>query len=445
MASMAFMCRLSPHRWSSTLVGEVLVDLPFPVAVGRAPEWPTQRFVDEALADPAWEPMPFTEYIVKIESRCNLSCDYCYVYEMADQSWRDKPTVMTRPTMDRFADRLGEHLAAHAESVPAVRIVMHGGEPLLAGAERIGYAAAAFRAAAPEGTEVTLAMQTNGVLLDEATLPVLREHDIRLGVSLDGSRASHDKHRKYANGKGSFDAVLRGMDALRHPRYADLFQSVLCTIDVTSDPIEVYEALLSTGSPTLHFLLPHANWSERPPGWAGEEGGTPFADWLIPLFDRWYGTTPVPVRIRLFDEIIALLLGGESRTEGLGLTPIRVLTVDTDGALDLAHTLKSSYAGAMATGMNVFRDSFDQAMTLPGIVARQRDPIGLCDTCRRCPVVKVCGAGNYTHRYRRGSGYLNPSVYCADLARLIAHVGERVLLDVREAAGAQGPSSPELP
>jgi uncharacterized protein len=30
------------------------------------------------------------EFIVKVHSRCDLSCDYCYMYEMADQSWRDQ-------------------------------------------------------------------------------------------------------------------------------------------------------------------------------------------------------------------------------------------------------------------------------------------------------------------------------------------------------------------
>ena len=408
-----------------------MIDLPNIPVAERASEWPTQAFVDEALADPSWRPFPFAEYIVKIESRCNLSCDYCYVYEMADQSWREKPMVMTKSTIDQLVKRLGEHLRAHSEDVPSVRVVMHGGEPLLAGPERIGYAAAAFRAAVPSSVELTLAMQTNGVLLNDETLPVLREHNIQLGVSIDGPRELHDRHRKYANGNGSFDAVLRGIESLCRPPHADLLRSVLCTVEVDYDPLEVYEALLSVRPPSIHFLFPHANWSEQPPNWAGHRGGTPFADWLIPVFDRWYSTVPVPTHIRLFDEIIALLLGGASRTEGLGLTPIRVLTVDTDGSLDLAHVLKSTYAGAMVTGMNVFRNSFDEAMLQPGIVARQRDPIGLCRSCQDCPIVNICGAGNYAHRYRSGSGFLNPTVYCADLTKLIGHIGDRVLADMQ--------------
>ena len=47
---------------------------------------------------------------------------------------------------------------------------------------------------------------------------------------------------------------------------------------------------------------------------------------------------------------------------------------------------------------------------------------GLSATCRHCPVVTSCGGGLYAHRYRSGSGFLNPSVYCADLKKIITHV-----------------------
>ncbi|TDC72443.1 hypothetical protein [Streptomyces hainanensis] len=38
----------------------------------------------------------------------------CYLYEMADRSWRDKPVAMPRRTIDQVAHRSGEHLRAHA-------------------------------------------------------------------------------------------------------------------------------------------------------------------------------------------------------------------------------------------------------------------------------------------------------------------------------------------
>ncbi|MFM9559368.1 FxsB family radical SAM/SPASM domain protein, partial [Streptomyces caniscabiei] len=47
-------------------------------------------------------------------------------------------------------------------------------------------------------------------------------------------------------------------------------------------------------------------------------------------------------------------------------------------------------------------------------------------TCRACPLVRICGGGHYAHRYRPGSGFRNPSVYCADLDVLIRHIARRL-------------------
>ena len=82
-----------------------------------------------------------------------------------------------------------------------------------------------------------------------------------------------------------------------------------------------------------------------------------------------------------------------------------------------------AYQGAPETGLNVFSHSLDMVAQHPGIVAREQGIDGLCQTCRECPVVSSCGGGLYTHRYRAGRGFGNPSVYCADLLSLISHVG----------------------
>jgi uncharacterized protein len=350
---------------------------------------------------------------------------------MADQSWRAKPAVMAPETLERFAFRLGEHLRAHAGEGCGASVRLHGGEALLAGAGRLAHAATALRAAVPPDMRLRLVTTTNGVLLtDEEILGTLREHDIGVTVSLDGDRRAHDRHRRYANGRGSHDRVMRGIEALRRPVYRDLFEMVLCTVDLTNDPLETYEALLATGTPALDFLLPLGNWTTPPPGWTGADGGTAYADWLIPVFDRWYTTRPVPAKVRLFENIMAMCLGGASRIEAVGLAPFRLLVIESDGTIELGDALKSAYEGAPVTGLDVFRNSLDEALLLPGVVARQRGAAGLSPVCADCALHEICGAGEYSQRYRAGSGFLNPSVYCADLARLICHIRDRVLTDL---------------
>jgi uncharacterized protein len=398
------------------------------------PDWPHRLLDVAALRAEGWRPTPFREFVLKVHQRCNLACDYCYVYEHADQSWRGRATVMPGPIVEAAARRIGEHAATHG--LDRVRLVLHGGEPLLAGPDRLRSMVATLRAGLPDGCTASVGVQTNGTLLDEAMLGVLREQSVRVGVSLDGPPAANDRHRRYANGRGSAAEVHRALSLLADQKHRDVYAGLLCTVDPESDPIGCYEALLAYDPPAVDFLLPHANWVYPPR--RPVPGGTPYAQWLISVFDRWYDTEPQPVRIRLFESLIHLAVGGHSRSEQVGLSPVALAVIETDGAVEQVDSLKSTYDGACDTGVNVLTDPLDAALEHPGVVARQIGVRGLADACRACPVHTTCGGGHYAHRYRHGAGFRNPSVYCADLIRLIRHIHGRVAGDLTRLAEPGG-------
>ena len=390
-------------------------------------EWPATLDVSALLAE-GWHPVPFRDFIVKIHSRCDLSCDYCYMYEMADQSWRDRPRRMSIETAEQTAARIGEHARSHR--IADLALILHGGEPLLAGHELIWRLATATRKRSGPDVRVSVHVQTNAVGLTESYLRLFAELGIRVGVSLDGAAQAHDRHRRFASGRGSHATVMAGLARLLQDEFRHLFSGLLCTIDLLNDPVETYEALLAFHPPQVDFLLPHGTWDAPPPGRASDSANTPYADWLIRVFDRWYRNPGTDVR--LFSEIMRLLLGGTSACEAVGLAPARMVVVETDGWIEQTDNLKATYQGAAVTGLHVSRDPFDAALQLPGVVAQQIGERGLSATCRACPVHRVCGGGMYTHRYRSGSGFANPSVYCPDLIRLINHIRAAVQDDVGE-------------
>ncbi len=197
----------------------------------------------------------------------------------------------------------------------------------------------------------------------------------------------------------------------------------MCTIDTANDPIAVYDALAGLHPPRIDFLLPHATWDSPPI--RDPASGSQYADWLIAIFDRWQASG-YPVRIRTFESIMSTLAGGESLTEALGLGPTSLVVIETDGAYEQADSLKVAFDGAPATGLDVFSHPLDLVEQHAGIAARQQGLSGLCQTCQECPVVSSCGGGLYAHRYRSDTGFDNPSVYCADLLKLITHVKRRL-------------------
>ncbi|MFG2135978.1 FxsB family cyclophane-forming radical SAM/SPASM peptide maturase [Streptomyces sp. NPDC048650] len=371
--------------------------------------------------------VPFRQFVIKIHSRCNLACTYCYIYTGPDRSWRDRPALVPAATVRRTALRIAEHARTHR--LREVRIDLHGGEPLLTGPGPLLEQAAAIRAALPAGCTAALGVQTNGTLLTPYVIDTLGAAGFRIGLSLDGGSPHLNRRRVDHAGRPSWPAAARAVRLLG--ARPDVFGGILCTIDVTADPAEVYGSLRALEPPMLDFLLPHANWSSPPPAAArgprhAPAGRTPYGDWLCTVFDLWWDGGPGP-RVRMFTEILGLLLGRPSSSEAVGLSPVVALVIDTDGAIEQVDSLKSTYEGAPATGLDVFRHTFDQALAHPGIAARQRGRDGLGPQCRSCALMAVCGGGNYAHRYRAGpSAFANPSVYCADLERLIRHIAARL-------------------
>lgn len=377
---------------------------------------------------------PFREFILKNASRCNLACDYCYMYEMPDQSWVNQPLMMSDAVVQATAERISEHTNTH--NLGRIAIIFHGGEPLLAdqmGADFFPRTIQTFRDTIPASVSIDYAIQTNGTLLNRRRLEMLSALGVSVGVSLDGNELANDEHRKYRNGRGSYKDVVRGIELLQ--QYPNIYAGLLCTVNLANDPIETYEALSSFRPPGIDFLLPLGNWSLLPPNHDPTQPTTNYADWLIPIFDRWYEDSNAPA-IRIFEEIQRLLLGQKSSIEYLGLTIPANVVIETDGSIAEVDTLKSAGVGAPDIGLNVFEHSFDDALKHPKTRERQMGKAALAADCLKCELVEVCGGGYYPHRYRNDGqveSFRNRSVYCADLMKLIGHIAARMTRDLQAA------------
>jgi uncharacterized protein len=397
------------------------------------PQWPHQLLDVAALRAAGTQPQPFRQFVLKVYSRCNLSCSYCYVYEMADQSWRHQPRIMSPHIVRATVDRIAEHVRAHG--LRRIRVALHGGEPLLSGALFLENFADRLRRALPAGVTADLVVQTNGTRLDGAMVAVLRRSGIRVGVSIDGIRVASDRHRRYPSGRSSYPAVTRALDLLRADPNRAIYAGLLCTISLENDPVETYEALLSHEPPMIDFLLPHGTWSSPPP-FRAPDASTPYADWLLKVFARWTAAPRQETSVRLFEGIISQVLGGPSTTEAIGLAAADAIVIDTDGSIKQIDPLSAAYENAAATGLTVTKHALDEALDHPTTVARQIGLAALSPACQACAVRDICGGGYYPHRYRSGEGFRNPSVYCADLMRLITVIRAYVAKEVARLATA---------
>ncbi len=136
---------------------------------------------------------------------CNIRCRYCYLPD------RDDRSRMSVATVRRVAERLLEAGLVQDEMV----VVWHAGEPLAVPPAFYEEAFAALAQAFGAGVALTQCIQTNVLLIDERWCALFKKHGVKLGISLDGPAALHDRHRINRRGGGTHARVMRGVEMLR--------------------------------------------------------------------------------------------------------------------------------------------------------------------------------------------------------------------------------------
>ena len=356
--------------------------------------------------------------LVKVASRCNINCTYCYVYNMGDDGWKDMPALMSRETLAALLTAVG-HLVADQDKPFAT--VLHGGEPLMLGARRLDFLLRSLRDKLPASH--SLCMQTNGMLLTREIADICAEHEVTVSVSLDGPRQANDRFRLGKRGESTHEKVIAGIDVLRsHPQGDFLYSGLLSVIDPTTRPGDIYTYFKSLGAQSIDFLYRDGNHSNVP---FGKESfnSTEYGDWLCELLDIYLADREPP-RVRFLDDVIRLSMGGKGVKEGLGDTDYGIAIVETDGSISKNDTLKSSFDGAdkfsEAWSVRTHRlSAVFESQEFKQYHALQRPTSA---TCKSCSYLRVCGGGMPLHRWSGTSEFDNPSVYCNDQKALIGKV-----------------------
>lgn len=141
---------------------------------------------------------PVPSYVImQPTTLCNLDCAYCYLpFRAADRKMPVAVASAVADTVNRWAAR-NERFS----------VVWHAGEPLAAGRAHLGALMAPFR-----GVEHHI--QTNATLIDDAWCDFFIEHDVRIGVSIDGD-AVRTASRVDRAGRPAYDKIRKGIDTLQ--------------------------------------------------------------------------------------------------------------------------------------------------------------------------------------------------------------------------------------
>jgi len=368
-----------------------------------------------------------SQFILKVASRCNLNCPYCYVYNKGDSTWKIRPPLMSDGVFQKILTRIRNHCRNTCQNY--ANIIFHGGEPCLIGVEQ--FDAWCDRAAEflKDTARADFSIQTNGTLIDDAWVEVFRKHRVKIGISMDGPAEIHDANRPDHAGRGSYAQVENGIRLLAAKRVP---YGILCVIPFGVDPLLVHGHFMSLGCKQVTYVLPHYTY-DNVEAIRNQYGPTPCADFLIPVFDEWWFNGTPDIHIGDLRNMARVVMGGESHIETIGNVAPRYVFIESDGEVEGLDNLRSCSNGITQIGVNVRNNEFLDILAAKGIHGRAIfQGMPLCKTCQACPEVETCGGGYLPHRYSRLNGFDNPSVWCADLLKIFTHIRMRMEVSVEE-------------
>jgi len=362
------------------------------------------------------EKYPIIELVVKIASRCNLNCSYCYEYNMGDETWKKASKFMSLQTAEQLSFRVQEHIAEYG--LNEFTFGLHGGEPLLMSPSKLDELVIVLKSKIDKNANLNIGLQTNAALMSKEHIEIFKKHGIKISISLDGDRKTHDKNRVDLRGRPSFDKVINGIKLIQSTA-PELFIGILSVIDIESDPIENFD-FLAQFNVDIDFLLP-LKTHDNPPFYPNNDY-LAYGKWYYAIYQEWVNGRNDHIDVRFIKNIITQLLGGSALYEVMTANPISLLTISTDGFIEGLDCLKSIGNGVQVTNLNISTSTFTDALDHEIVKIRQMGVAALNNKCQQCDFLNGCAGGYFPNRYSNEKKFDNPSVYCNDLYWLLSQI-----------------------
>jgi uncharacterized protein len=317
-----------------------------------------------------------------------------------------------------------EHVIRH--DLKRIAFILHGGEPLLLGPERLEMFFSIFKNAIKDlDLEITLGMQTNGLLLTEEIGAVLKRFHATVGVSIDGIPGKGDMHRVDFKGRPSGARLEKVLRAFLETQYADRFTGFIAVADVDQPPRETFQYLASFNPEMIDFRLPLHHHSSPPKRRAESASGAEYGEWFGEVFDELIKSEK-KIMVRLINGIIHGLAQTPAADHFIGNLEVGLVVVESDGSYELVDNLKALADGITQTGLSVQEHSLDDFVTMRNDWIRRHELHRAPNACANCKFFTGCRGGYYVTRYDSHGGFDQPSVYCNDMKHLVPLIHRRL-------------------
>lgn len=363
--------------------------------------------------------MPPIHLLIKPSSgACNLRCRYCFYHDEMEKREQSCYGFMTPETQESMIRRALEYAEGQCT------FAYQGGEPTLIGLDYFRRAEELIQKYNRKNLRIDRAIQTNGFALDEEWARFFADNRYLVGLSMDGTKETHDRFRVDAGGEGTFRQVQR--TAKMFDRVGVEYNILTVVNTQTAKKIQsIYTFFKKNGFRYLQFI-PCLDPLGEEPG-QRDYSLTPeaYGEFLCRLFDLWYKDlmNGEEVSIRQFDNYIQMLMGYPPESCGMSGVCSFQNVVESDGSVYPCdfYVLDEWKLGNL--NVNSFPELEEKRKEL-GFVEESRQ---IHPDCQKCRWLSICRGGCKRYREPRlETGELRKNGFCRSYEMFFAHAGGRM-------------------
>lgn len=143
---------------------------------------------------------------INLTENCNLDCVYCH------EGRKDKKNnrIMNKDTIDQTINYIKNFISKN--NIKEFDINLNGGEVFLE-IDNFKYILSKIKSELLN-YNYFLSCSSNGTILNEEIIYLIKSYNIGIQISLDGNEFNHNKNRKYVSGKNTYEDIKRNIDIL---------------------------------------------------------------------------------------------------------------------------------------------------------------------------------------------------------------------------------------
>lgn len=241
--------------------------------------------------------------IIACTRECNLRCKYCF-----EEEGFKTPNFSVEKVNNEFVnsysfiEKFVDGVISYNEfnGCRTSEFIFHGGEPLLIYPSNLEKIFTYIK----KYCHTVISIQTNGTIINDEIIKLLKKYQVTVGVSIDGYQKTHDENRITNSGRGTHELVMRNINLLKSNQ---IHVGALATIthSCAIDPKGFYEFYRDNN---LNFSFNACYCSPSSCNQNNKLSNEEYSCFLTTLFDLWVNDDKGSIMIGPFERIIRAMI-----------------------------------------------------------------------------------------------------------------------------------------